>query len=139
MVLLFVGASTLLQLDRASAQQGTPGAFVILSTAYQDVDGDMDRFPDTGETGRVSVTIQNTGTALTGVTFILTTTDQDVACIKEGLIDLPSVAEGEILPLSSVEPPAPGFAFRASDALESFPPSDIATIDLCLRALANTR
>src|SRR5262249_24083200 len=38
--------------------------FSLLDVTYQDLDGDHDPYPDTGETGRVRLQLQNTGPAL---------------------------------------------------------------------------
>ena len=52
----------------AAGQPDCPGADGII-----DLDGDIDSFPDTGETGRVELDIQNTGGTLTDATIFLQT------------------------------------------------------------------
>lgn len=120
----------------AQTQQST--WLQIISTEYVDLDGDGDRFPDTGETGRVTITVRNDRfEALTNLHFILTSSDPDVACVIDGSLTVPSLAQGEILTLGSLDPASPGLTFRASDTLQSGNPADPAKIDLCLRVLAD--
>ena len=111
--------------------------FTITATAYRDLDGDGDVFPDTGETGRVTVTIQNTGPALTGSVFALTSSDPDVACITSATISKIDLAGGATITLGSLDPAPPGFTFRASDSLQTTDFLQPARIDLCLTVTAH--
>jgi hypothetical protein len=116
----------------------TPAPFEILSMTYIDLDGDLDPFPDTGETGRVTVKVRNTGsTALTGATFILTSTDPQVGCITHRQVCVGSVGLGQELTVGSLDPQQPGFTFRASDTLNSTSASSPAKVHLCLQVGAN--
>jgi hypothetical protein len=72
---------------------------------FDDVDGDHDIFPDSGETARIYLTVENaTGFDLTNVTLNLNTADPDVACITKPSILLSSFMDGEILVLGSPGP-----------------------------------
>src|SRR5262249_16275666 len=62
----------------------------ILAADYQDIDGDHDAFPDTGENGRVRLTIRNLGPNLTNATVVMTSTDSDVACITKPSLLVPA-------------------------------------------------
>ena len=66
--------------ERAGAdfRQGT---LSIQSVVYRDLDGDHDGYPDTGETGRLVVTIMNVGPAIEGVIATIGTDDPEVACL----------------------------------------------------------
>jgi hypothetical protein len=110
----------------------------FVSAAYQDLDGDRDAFPDTGETGRLVVTLRNTGPALTGAVFTLTSTDPDVACITSPSVAVASIPAGATFTVGSLDPAQPGFTFTASNALQSPPlPDPLAQIDLGLSVVAN--
>ena len=115
----------------------TQHPFLIVSADYRDLDGDRDPFPDTGETGRVRFTIQNADRSLTGATFVLVSSDPDVACITERRVTVGDLGPGQILTVGSLDPALPGFTFRASDALNSPTGADPARIDLCLRVVAS--
>jgi thrombospondin type 3 repeat protein len=114
------------------------GNFTILQAFYRDIDGDHDPFPDTGETGLVTVRIRNDGVGLTGATFILSSSDPDVDCITFPALSVASLPHGGIVTLGSLTPPTPGssFTFRASDTLQSTAAST-AHIDLCLNSSSN--
>ncbi len=121
------------------ACRSTPlASFTILSALYQDIDGDNDAFPDTGETGLVKLTIRNTGPALTDASFVLQSSDPNVACVTVPRIFVGSVPAGAIVTVGSLTPLVPGssFTFRASDSLQSTP-STPAKINLCVSANAN--
>jgi len=111
--------------------------FSILGADYLDLDGDHDIFPDTGETGRVTIRIQNTGAALTDARFTLLSSDPDVGCITQPTVSLASLPAGGTVTLGSLDPLLPGFQFRASDTLQSPPQQDPAQIELCLSVVAN--
>jgi hypothetical protein len=111
--------------------------FAVLGSAYEDLDGDRDIFPDTGETGRVAVTLQNLAGSLTGATFTMTTTDPDVACITSPTVVAGSFPAGAVMTVGSLDPGQPGFTFRASDSLQTTIASNPARIDLCLAVTAN--
>ncbi|HEV8702312.1 MAG TPA: thrombospondin type 3 repeat-containing protein, partial [Candidatus Polarisedimenticolia bacterium] len=104
---------------------------------YLDIDGDHDIFPDTGETGRVTVRIQNTGPALTDARFSLVSSDPAVACILQPTLSLSTFAAGAVVTLGSLDPLQPGFTFKASDTLQTTSALQPATIDLCLSVVAN--
>jgi hypothetical protein len=110
---------------------------VVVSREYRDLNGDLDPYPDTGETGRVAVTLRNDGPALTGVTATLVTADPDVSCIVEGVINLAGLGSGQTARLGSLDPGVPGFSFRASEALETTSSLNPAMIDLCLVVTAS--
>ena len=122
----------------AGAQGANPAPLRILATAYKDLDGDQDPFPDTGETGRATVTLTNTGgTNLTGITFNLVSTDADVSCITERSVSLATIAPGQVVTIGSLAAGPAGFTFRASDSMNSTSISNPAAIDLCLLVTAN--
>jgi hypothetical protein len=113
-------------------------SFAMVATTYQDLDGDHDAFPDTGETGRVVFTLKNLGPSLTGAIFTLSSTDPDVACITSTSVTVPSFPAGATLAVGSLDPAQPGFTFTASNTLQSPPPpAPPARIDLSLHAIAN--
>jgi hypothetical protein len=113
-------------------------SFAVLGTAYQDLDGDHDAYPDTGETGRVTFTLRNLGPALTGVVFTMFSADADVACITSPSVTVESFPAGATLTIGSLDPGQPGFTFTASNSLQSPPlPAPPATIDLSLHMVAN--
>ncbi len=120
-----------------ACQQVQLGRFLILQTKYKDIDGDHDSFPDTGETGLVTVQIRNTGAALTGASFILQSTDPNVDCITFPKITVGTVAAGATVQLGSDTPLQAGssFTFRASNALTSA--TRTSKINLCVTVLAN--
>ncbi|MBI4169639.1 MAG: thrombospondin type 3 repeat-containing protein, partial [Acidobacteria bacterium] len=117
--------------------------FAILATSYQDLDGDHDVYPDTGETGRVTVTIQEgtfflgTAPALTDARFTLVSSDPDVDCITQPTLSVPLINKGGVVTLGSLDPLQPGFTFRASDTLQTTLALQPATVDLCLSVIAN--
>jgi hypothetical protein len=114
------------------------GNLTFNSAAYQDVDGDLDTFPDTGETGRLQLSLRNAGAALTGATLVLSSTDPDVACITQPTLFVGDWASGETKTLGDFVPGNPGLTFTASDTLQSPPASSLwAKIDLCLSLIAN--
>jgi hypothetical protein len=106
--------------------------YSLLSTTYRDLDGDRDGFPDTGETGRVTITFRNNSFSLTDAVFYLTSSDPDLDCLIEWSVQVPQVAADQDLTLGSLDPGQPGFTFRASDAMETVNPAAPARIDLCL-------
>ena len=108
----------------------------LISAAYRDLDGDRDMFPDTGETGRVVVTVQNFGRSLTGVTLYLTSDDPNVACITRPPLSIGALAAGEIKTIGSFDPAEPGLGFRASDSLQTTSKTSPADIRLYLSATA---
>ncbi|HEV8702314.1 MAG TPA: thrombospondin type 3 repeat-containing protein, partial [Candidatus Polarisedimenticolia bacterium] len=110
--------------------------YSVLAIDYLDIDGDHDIFPDTGETGRVRVQIQNTGPALTDARFSLVSSDPDVACILQPTLSLSSFAAGAVVTLGSLDPLQPGFTFKASDTLQTTSALQ-PTVDLCLSVVAN--
>jgi hypothetical protein len=114
------------------------GHFTFLEATYQDLDGDLDPYPDTGETGRVVLTLRNDGPALSDATIVLSTDDPEVACLPQPAVVVGSVAAGAVFSVGSLDPLQPGFTFTASDTLQSGPLlPGIAKIDFCLDLLAN--
>jgi hypothetical protein len=129
----------------------------VLSAAYQDFDGDHDAFPDTGENGRLQLTLRNLGPALTDATVVLTSSDTDVACITKPTLLIPACAQatancpdstrnlavgdwpnGNLRVLGDFNPANPGFQFKVSDSLNfTGPPAPIPTIDMCITVVAN--
>ena len=112
-------------------------AFVIQPMLYRDLDGDHDGFPDTGETGRLTVKIQNIGPPLTGVVAAMSTTDAGVACLIDWSVRVGDLATGQIVTLGSLDPALPGFTFKASDSLSSVSATSPARINLCLSFVAD--
>src|SRR5206468_2979381 len=112
--------------------------FTVLQAVYQDINGDHDSFPDSGETGLVTVRIRNDGVALTGATFILQSSDPNVDCITFPAVSAASIPAGATVTLGSLTPLQAGssFTFRASNALQSTPTST-ARLHLCLTASSN--
>jgi hypothetical protein len=114
------------------------GRLILNSAAYQDIDGDLDTFPDTGETGRLQLSVRNDGGPLTDATLVLTSTDADVACITQPTLFVGGWASGETKTLGDFVAGNPGFTFTASDTLQSpVAPSLWARINMCLNLIAN--
>ncbi|HEV8699781.1 MAG TPA: thrombospondin type 3 repeat-containing protein, partial [Candidatus Polarisedimenticolia bacterium] len=114
--------------------------YSVLAANYLDLDGDHDIFPDTGETGRVSVQIQNTGPALTNAKFTLLSFDSDVACITQPTLSVANFAAGAVITLGSTSPAAPlnsVYQFRASDTLATLPLNPASQVELCLSVVAD--
>jgi hypothetical protein len=90
----------------AVACRSLPLAHIVVRQAQAgDVDGDRDGFIDSGERGRIYLTVTNTGTTdLTNVTFNLNSTDPDVACITVPSIRRASFPAGASLVLGSIGP-----------------------------------
>lgn len=107
-----------------------------------DIDGDLDNFPDSGETARLYLNVQNTGKDdLTDVNFNLRSTDPQVACITVPTIAVPSFAAGETLLLGSIGPDRRAgtgddsgdyFELITQTTLESTSGADPARLDLTL-------
>ncbi|MFQ5878266.1 MAG: MopE-related protein, partial [Acidobacteriota bacterium] len=74
---------------------------------------------------------------LAGVGVVLSSADLDVACITEGVLEVGSMASGEVIAVGSLDVAQPGFTFKVSDTLESPSPADPARIDLCVFVVAN--
>jgi hypothetical protein len=110
----------------------------FVNATYQDLDGDHDPFPDTGETGRVVVTLRNDGPALTGAVLTLTSTDPNVVAISQNTVPVASIPAGATVSVGSLNPADVGFTFTASDTLQSPPaPAPPTTISLQLNVVAN--
>jgi Thrombospondin type 3 repeat len=110
----------------------------FVGATYQDLDGDHDPFPDTGETGRVVVKLRNDGVALTGAVLTLTSTDPNVVAISQNTVPVASIPAGATVTVGSLNPADAGFTFTASDTLQSPPyPAPPATISLQLNVVAN--
>jgi len=125
-------AALLLATAGGLVRTAPPSGLVLVSADYRDLDGDGDVFPDTGETGRLVLTVRNNGPSLDGVVAMLSSTDPDVACIPEGSVTVGSFPTGTSVTIGSLTPGTAGLAFRASDALQSPSAADPARIDLCL-------
>src|SRR2546428_5442723 len=108
-----------LVVPNASAGTAIRFAFSIVSTNYRDLDGDHDPYADTGETGRIVFTIRNGAVAQYGVSFVLESSDPDVACITERRVATSDLAPGQQIIVGSLDPAQPGFTFRTSDSLDS--------------------
>jgi hypothetical protein len=109
----------------------------INSVTYQDYDGDHDSFPDTGEFGRVQLTITNGGPSLTDATLVMTTTDPDVACITKPTLLVGVWPTGQTKVLGDFVPGNPGFEFKASPLLNYVAPPGQAIVSNCLTVIAN--
>jgi hypothetical protein len=120
----------------------------VLAAEYQDFDGDHDAFPDTGESGRVRLTLRNLGVAMTDATVVLTSSDSDVACITKPSLLVPAdggqgLAVGAwpnavTRVLGDFNPANPGFQFIASNTLAfTGPPQPIPTVSLCITVVSN--
>ncbi|HYV86423.1 MAG TPA: hypothetical protein VFB49_10970 [Patescibacteria group bacterium] len=111
--------------------------FAIQPAEYRDLDGDHDRFPDTGETGRLTIRVQNIGPPLTGVIAALSSTDPGVACLTDWSMRVGDLATGQVVTIGSLDPALPGFTFRTSDGLASLSPTKPARLNLCLSFMAD--
>ena len=120
---------------REAGAQGPP--FTILSTTYKDLNGDLDKFPDTGETGRVAVTVQNNSGALTNAKFTISSTDPDVTCISSTVVQVGNLTVGQVLTVGSLLANQQGFQFKVSNTMQTVSVSNPAQVDLCLRLKAN--
>ncbi len=94
----------------------------VIDASYQDLDGDHDAFPDTGETGRLVLTLKNLGARLTDVRLILASSDPEVACITGTTLLLPSIEAGATIFAGSFVAGQPGWTFTASNTLQALPP-----------------
>jgi hypothetical protein len=94
----------------------------LLESAYVDLDGDHDQFPDTGETGRLTLTLRNDGDALQDLVLTLSSADPNVACILSSQMRVTSLAAGATITVGSFNPLQPGFTFTAGNALQAQPP-----------------
>ena len=122
----------------------------VLGAEYQDTDGDHDAFPDTGETGRIRLTLRNLGPNMTDATVVLTSSDTDVACITKPSLLVPA-DPGNTPPqavgqwdnnvtriIGDFNPANPGFQFIASNTLVfTGPPQPIPTVNLCITVVSN--
>ncbi len=78
---------------------------VVKQVVTGDINGDHDPFPDSGETARLFVTVQNIGdTDLTNVNFNLNSADDHVACITRPSIFRSAFHAGETLVLGTMGP-----------------------------------
>ena len=110
----------------------------VLSAVYVDLDGDHDPFPDTAETGRVVITVRNDGVALTDATFVLSSSDPDVACITSPSLTVGAVANGATVVAGTLVAGQPGFQFTSSNSmLYTGPPQEVPQSTLCLTVVAN--
>src|SRR5207245_1187481 len=115
---------------------------VIKQVITGDTNGDHDLFPDSGETARIYMTVQNAGsTDLTNVSFNLNTSDPDVACVTRPSIFRPIIHAGETMVLGSIGPDKIAgtsddtgdyFEFVASQALQTVSASNPAVLSLVL-------
>ena len=110
---------------------------VLVSVDYKDTDGDADIFPDTGETGRLALTLRNNGPSLGGAAASLSTGDADVSCILDGNLSIGPFPAGTSLTIGSLNAGEAGLVFRASDTLQSPGASDPARVDLCVTVSAS--
>ena len=107
--------------------------FSLVAAHYRDLDGDLDPFPDSGETGRLVLTIRNGDTAFTGATLVLTSSDPGVDCISESRVAIGTLAPGQIVEVGSLDPAAPGLTLKVAASLTSASGAAPARIDLCAR------
>ena len=113
-------------------------SFAILSANYQDLDGDHDIFPDTGETGRVQLTIKNAGPALTDATVVMTSSDPDVACITQPAAFIGNLGAGAQVTIGDFVAGNPGFTMTSSNSLLFLGPPDPAPHStICFTVVAN--
>ena len=134
-VVLFLLGTFIAAGGREVGAQSAP--FVVVSTEYRDLNGDLDAYPDTGETGRVVVTVQNNSGALTNARFQISSTDPDVVCLSGTTINVGTLTQGQTVTLGSLNPSQQGYQFRVSDTTQTVSVSNPATIDLCLKLKAN--
>jgi hypothetical protein len=73
---------------------------------------------------------------LTGVVFVLASSDPDVACIAASRVDAGDLPTAGTISLGSLDPGDGGFTFRASDRLASSSLLDASRINLCLHLAA---
>jgi len=112
--------------------------FAVLSAQYQDYDGDIDAFPDTGETGRIQMTITNLGVDLTDATIVLSSSDTDVACITKPSILVGAIPNGATVTFGDFVPANPGLEFKTSNAMDYQGPPQVAPlVNLCITVVAN--
>jgi len=121
-----------------ACQSAPLGNLSVLHVSYQDIDGDHDLFPDPGETGLVQVRIQNNGAALTGASFVLSSSDPNVDCITFPRITVGSVPAGGSVLIGSLTPLQAGssFTFRTGNGLQSVPGA-FASLHLCVTVNSN--
>lgn len=130
---LIAGGLLFLPARGALAQAPPDSQIGIVSATYQDLDGDHDPFPDSGETGRLVLRLRNGPAAFTGVSVILTSTDAEVDCIPEYKVAIGSLAPGQVFDIGSLNPALPGFTFKVAAGLTSTSGADPARIDVCVR------
>jgi hypothetical protein len=114
--------------------------FAVISALYQDYDGDIDAFPDTGETGRIQLTVKNLGVSLTDATIVLTSADTDVLCITRPSILVGSIANGATVTIGDFTQGNPGLEFVAANLPEldfTGLGDDPESINLCITVVAN--
>ena len=114
------------------------GNLSVLQVSYRDIDGDHDLFPDPGETGLVQVRLENNGAALTGASFVLSSTDPNVTCITFPRITVGSVPAGGSILVGSLTPLQAGssFTFTTGIGLQSLPGA-FASLHLCVTVNSN--
>jgi hypothetical protein len=134
-VVAFNGAVSCRQLPLAK--------FTILSVFYHDLGntnpalGDNDPFADTGETGRLQISLKNSGPALTDATIVLTSTDPNVACITQGTTVIGSIPANATITIGDFIPGNPGFTFTASNTMNFVPPAPPPSLPFCITVVAN--
>lgn len=134
LVRLLVAGGFLLLPARPLLGQAPPTSQIgLVAVAWQDLDGDHDRFPDSGESGRLVLTFRNGQFPLAGVSVVLTSSDADVECIPEYRVAIGDLAPGEVVEVGSLEPGPPGFSLKAAATLASTSGANPARIDLCIR------
>ncbi|MGH7893430.1 MAG: hypothetical protein ACREQL_02120, partial [Candidatus Binatia bacterium] len=110
----------------------------VLTAEYRDCDGDLDPFPDTGERGRVRLTVRNDGPALTDAQVVLTSSDPDVACITKPSVVAGAIPAGATAVVGSLDCGVSGLEFVASNSLGYVDPAAPAPkVQLCLTVVAN--
>lgn len=99
---------------RAEATQPpNSGPLRVVSYRVDDIDGDRDGYPDTGETADLYLSVWNaTASTLTNVTVQASTSDPRIDCLLATPVTIPSLLAG-----STVELPA-AFQFRVADTAD---------------------
>lgn len=135
--ILTAGLAATLLTSSIGQEPAAVAPVIITRTEYLDLDGDFDQFPDSGETGRLQLTLVARNRDLTGVVAVLVTSDPNVDCIIERSVNLGNLSIGQAVVAGDLDPMQPGFTFKVSDALSSSSGADPARIELCVHIDAN--
>ncbi|HKQ96742.1 MAG TPA: MopE-related protein [Candidatus Polarisedimenticolia bacterium] len=137
--LLVAGLVGAVLLPAATARANSPllARFGIVTTEYRDLDGDLDPFPDPGESGRLALTLRNGPDNYTGAALVLISSDPDVACIPGWRLDIGDLAPGQTVEVGSLAQGAAAFAFKAAATIASASGANPARLDFCVRLKAD--